>query len=55
MTQRPTYPSHLECFRCCTRPHTHDLYNVFCGVLYVLEIGGQRGAFPHVSATLEEQ
>ena len=38
---------HLECFRRRTRPRTHDLYDVFCGVLYVLKTGSQWRALPH--------
>ena len=37
---------HLECFRRRTRPRTHDLYDVFCGVLYVLKTGSQWRALP---------
>ena len=53
MIQRRPYPGdisrgqfdavrcHLECFRRRIRPRTHDLYDVFCGVLYVLKTGSQ--------------
>ena len=59
MIQRRPYPSdisrgqfdavrcHLGCFRRRTRPRTHDLYDVFCGVLYVLKTGSQWRALPH--------
>ncbi|WP_375339150.1 transposase [Candidatus Thiothrix phosphatis] len=59
MTERHPYPSdisrepfeaigcHLESFRRRTKPRTHDLYDVVCGVLYVLKTGSQWRALPH--------
>lgn len=56
---RNTYPSDitreqferirplLESARKKTKPRTHDLYDVFCGVLYVLKTGCQWRALPH--------
>lgn len=56
---RQTYPSDitreqfekirplLESARQKTRPRTVDLYDVFCGVLYLLKTGCQWRALPH--------
>ena len=56
---RKTYPSDitreqfeiiksiLEDARKKTRPRTVDLYDVFCGVLYILKTGSQWRALPH--------
>ena len=37
----------LESARKKTRPRSMDLYNVFCGMLYVLKTGCQWRALPH--------
>jgi len=59
MTQRKPYPSdvsreqfevirpQLEGFRRDTRPRTYDLYDIFCGILYVKNTGCQWSALPH--------
>ena len=37
----------LESARRKTKPRTVDLYDVFCGVLYILKTGSQWRALPH--------
>jgi hypothetical protein len=37
----------LESFRKKTAPRKVDLYDVFCGVLYILKTGSQWRALPH--------
>lgn len=55
---RKTYPSDitreqfeairtkLDDFRHTTKPRSHDLYDIFCGILYVLKTGCQWRALP---------
>ena len=40
---RPT----LAGFRRVTKPHTYDLYDIFCGILYVLKSGCEWPMLPH--------
>jgi transposase len=59
MKERKLYPSdisreqfgairpQLECFRRVTKPRKHDLYDVFCGILYVLKSGSGWSMLPH--------
>jgi transposase len=36
----------LEAARKTTRPRTYDLYDIFCGALYILKEGGQWRSLP---------
>lgn len=59
MTTRRPYPSDisrdqfeiirpkLEGFRRRTKPRTIDLYDIYCGILYVTKTGCQWSALPH--------
>jgi len=59
MNERKSYPSDisrqqfevirldLEDFRRVTKPRTHDLYDIFCGMLYVLKSGCPWSLLPH--------
>jgi len=59
MNERKSYPSDisreafevkrpdLEGFRRVTKPRKHDLYDIFCGMLYVLKSGGAWSLLPH--------
>lgn len=59
MKKRKPYPSDisreqfaairapLECFRRVTKPRTHDLYDIFCGILSVLKGGCGWSMLPH--------
>ena len=58
-TKRKSYPSdinreqfevirpQLEGFRRVTKPREYDLYDIFCGILYVLKSGGEWSMLPH--------
>jgi transposase len=58
MKERKPYPSdvsrpqfeairpQLECFRRVTKPRQHDLYDIFCGILYVLKSGCEWSMLP---------
>lgn len=37
----------LENFRRRTKPRKHDLYDIYCGIQYVLKTGCQWSALPH--------
>lgn len=59
MKERKAYPSDIsqeqfdairpqqECFRRVTKPREHDLYDIFCGILYVLKSGCGWPMLPH--------
>jgi transposase len=37
----------LACFRRVTKPHQYELYDIFCGILYVLKSGCKWSILPH--------
>ena len=59
MKERKPYPSdisreqfeairpQLACFRRVTKPRQYELYDIFCGILYVLKSGCEWSMLPH--------